>query len=51
MTPKNDGKETVAQFLKRGGKIQKIPMGEGVGFRPSTAPRVKRRQKTAAKVR
>jgi hypothetical protein len=49
MTPKSEEKETVAQFLKRGGKIQKIPTGEGVGFSPSAKPRVKRRQKTATK--
>ena len=44
-------KETVEEFLKRGGKIQKIPKGEGVGFNPGAKPKVKRRQKTAAKNR
>ena len=27
--------ETVEEFLKRGGKINKIPRGVGVGFKPS----------------
>jgi hypothetical protein len=44
-------KETVEEFLKRGGKIQKIPKGEGVGFSPGAKPKVKRKQKRAAKNR
>tara|TARA_R100001480_G_scaffold60287_1_gene72839 strand:- start:1868 stop:2017 length:150 start_codon:yes stop_codon:yes gene_type:complete len=38
-------KETVEEFLKRGGKINKIPRGVGVGFKPSNTIAGNRRRK------
>ena len=38
-------KETVEAFLKRGGKITKIPVGTGVGFKPSNTISSHRRRK------
>ena len=37
--------ETVEEFLKRGGKITKIPTGVGVGFKPSNTIAGHRRRK------
>jgi len=37
--------ETVEAFLKRGGKITKIPTGVGVGFKPSNTIAGHRRRK------
>jgi len=40
-----DNNETVEGFLKRGGKITKVPQGVGVGFRPSNTIAGNRRRK------
>jgi hypothetical protein len=41
--------ETVEAFLKRGGKITKIPTGMGVGFKPSNTIAGHRRRKREEK--
>lgn len=41
----NDKKETVEEFLQRGGKITKLPAEDG--NHPITAPKINNGQKTA----
>ena len=45
----NSSGETVESFLKRGGKITKIPTGVGVGFKPSNTISGNRRRQRPAK--
>ena len=46
----NSSGETVESFLKRGGKITKIPTGVGVGFKPSNTNRRRQRQRKMGNV-